>query len=159
MKRYPQEVKDKALELWGQGCQLEEISKKLGIPFTTITTWHQRGNWSEKRKEQKKKNELKLSEKIAQEDAKYRINIRNAFLDNFYDLKDKKQKAKKVFEYTVLTKQQDIELFNVARIDGLITEKKELKGNLRHEIVPIFGSEIKANVPSHDSNKKNNTTD
>jgi hypothetical protein len=155
MKRHSQQIKDKALELWKSGTKLEDIHKQLDIPIETLRTWHERYHWSEKRKTQKKKNEQELSKKIAKQNAKEKFDVRKEMIGNFRDAREIRQaEAEKPIEKASLLNVEHKYLEHIGKIDQLYTENVKLSGQVK--VIPIFGSDIKANVPSHDSNQKDN---
>jgi len=51
------------------GFTLKELSKKYNIPFSTVKKQHERGNWSEARRNVKEKRSEKLEEKLAEKQA------------------------------------------------------------------------------------------
>ncbi len=169
MKRHSQQTKDKALELWKSGTKLEDIHKQLDIPIETLRTWHERYQWSEKRKNQKKKNEQELSKKIAKQDAKEKFDARQEMINeteflqviqsDTVNLVEPQKPIEQLMLRNVLinaSKARQSAIFSIAKIDGLIVDKSKHEGEITHTVIPIFGSDIKANVPSHDSNQKDN---
>lgn len=137
-KKHPQEIKDKALELWKSGRELEEISKELEIDFEVVKKWHYRYEWANERKEQKKKNARKLSEKIAKKDAEDKFNVREEFKKIYKEIKEKDlPKYKKPIEQIAARNQQRAFLREIGLIDQLYVEKSE--SNVNVNVRPILG--------------------
>lgn len=154
-KRLPQELKEKGLELFLKGKMLEEIASILKVKFESVKTWHKIYKWAEKKAETSRKVAEKTIQKVAEKDAKYRINIRDAFLNEYYNLQTIESESEKAFEKTAAVNAKLKALFHVAKIDGLIIDKSknEHQGDINHKVIPIFG-DVKLNVHSNNSNEK-----
>ena len=45
--KYPEELKERAKELYLQGKKIKEIARELGIAQSTVSTWKKEGKWDE----------------------------------------------------------------------------------------------------------------
>jgi hypothetical protein len=141
--RHSKEVKDKALKLWLEGLELEEISKELNLLFDTLKTWHARYKWSLRRKQQNETNDRRLKEKIAQQEAKYQINVRNEYIDRLIEAKKKREIVDEdgLYETVAFLNCEKGYLFDIAKIDGLISDKRKHEIDAKVTIIPLLGGD------------------
>lgn len=64
VKRYTVEFKAKIGAEYAQGITIYQLAKKYNIPIHTIQGWYQKGHWSEKRRDFKKKCDGLILEKL-----------------------------------------------------------------------------------------------
>ncbi len=138
-KRHSQDTRETALELWLKGHSLKDIAQALDVQYVTIKKWHERYNWAKVSKETKEKAVGKLSEKVSKDSAFKDFNVREEFIGLFEHAKGLTTDDEGLIKIQA-NKAANQVLFNIAKIDGLITDKKKIDGDLELKVKPILGN-------------------
>lgn len=135
------------------GATLKELSEKYNIKFATVVGRHVRDKWADARKKTIIKTSEKTLEKLVDKQSDEAV--------------EEVTKLQEIAD-TIQSKLQDAEIGSLEGAGGALAKLYQVMGTYtgktvqktehsgQVEVIPIFGSHIKANVPTYNSNKEDN---
>lgn len=176
VKRIDPKIKNKIKAEYITGISRADLAEKHGISEKTISSWmesdakDEKTNWSKLREQHKGKTGAKIVEATSSRQAKQSLDELE-FADFGLSIVaktlkriDKKLESGEALEPTELAILSRVvtdgtkSISEMLKTKGLYTGKTEekVKHSGQVQVIPIFGNDIKANVPSYTSNKEDN---
>lgn len=156
MTQHSKKLKNECLKLFLEGKTLKEIAELKSVPFGTLQSWHKRNNWKIENKQTALKTTEKLTDLVAEENAKEIFDVRKKVIENsnrleklikamFGEHVDGEQEFKfqvslNPVHITMVMNTLRCYLFDMAKLDGLIVDKSknETDVNIAYAITKIL---------------------